>query len=153
MGVHQSKCRVLIAILCVTMWATVAAANEDPIEIGPQQTETGFQSEDTSWMTTDYAELARATKSATWSLCTPARVGVFNNRVHVRCTVANAGILYYAFPTKDQAAVARVLAILNSAILTGRSLYIFNDPADTTSGPPISCQASDCRLILALEIL
>jgi hypothetical protein len=104
-------------------------------------------------MTTDFAALATATKSAQWSTCTPARVGVFSNRVHVRCSVANAGIIYYAFSTKDQAAVARVLAIMNSALLTGRSLAILNDPADATSGPPIGCQASDCRLILGLEVL
>lgn len=152
MGVLRSTSRVVIVVLCVVMWVAVVAASDDPVEVGTRQTESGFESEDTSWMTTDYADLARAAKTAGWSTCTPARVGVFSNRVHVRCTVANAGILYYAFPTKDQAAVARVLTVLNSALLSGRSLTILNDPADTTSGPPVSCQASDCRLILALEI-
>ena len=54
------------------------------------------------------------------------------------------------FSTQDQAAAARFLAILNSALLTGRTLTILNDPADTTSGPPIGCQANDCRLIIAV---
>ncbi len=152
MGVLRSTSRVVIVVLCVVMWVAVVAASDDPVEVGTRQTESGFESEDTSWMTTDYADLARATKSAQWSACTPARVAVFSSRVHVKCFVANAGILYYAFPTKDQAAAARVLTILNSALLTGRSLSIFNDPADTTSGPPIGCQASDCRIIIALDI-
>jgi hypothetical protein len=152
MGVLRSVRRVVIVILCVVPWVIVVAASDDSVEVGTQQTEPEFQPEDTSWMTTDYADLAWAAKTAGWSACTPARVAVFNSRVHVKCAVANAGILYYAFPTADQAAAARFLAIHNSALLTGRSLTILNDPADTTSGPPVGCQASDCRLIIALDI-
>ncbi len=153
MSVFRSKCRVAVAVVLGIMSMAGFAASADPGEIQTHQTESNLPAQDTSWMTTDYAELARATKAATWSPCTPSRVGVFNNRVHVRCTVANAGIFYYAFPTQDQAAVARVLALFNSALLTGRSLSILNDPADTTSGPPLACQASDCRLVLSLELL
>lgn len=152
MSVLRSAAGVVIVMLCIVMTGTVVAASDDPVEVGTQQTEPGFQPEDASWMTTDYAELVRAAKTAGWSTCTPARVAVFSNRVHVKCAVANAGILYYAFPTTDQAAAARILAILNSALLTGRSLTVLNDPADTTSGPPVGCQASDCRLIIALDM-
>ena len=152
MSVLRSTCRVVVVVLCCVLWVSIVAAGDNSVEVGAQQTESGFEPEDTSWMTTDYAAVMQATKSAGWSACTPSRVGVFSNRVHVKCTVANAGILYYAFPTQDQAAAARFLAILNSALLTGRSLTILNDPADTTSGPPVGCQASDCRLIIALDI-
>ena len=153
MGVLRSMCRVVVVFMSVVVSATVVAAGDNPVEAGNRSNDPGLSPDDTSWMSSDYAELAKATETSQWSTCTPARVGVFTNRVHVRCTSANAGILYYAFSTNDQAAVARVLALLNSAILTGRTLTILNDPADTTSGPPVGCLASDCRLILALEIL
>jgi len=149
MGVLRATCRFVVVLCCIVS-VSIVAAGDDPVAVGAQQTKPGFEPEDTSWMTTDYAALMQAAKSAGWSSCTPALVGVFSNRVHVRCTVANDGILYYAFPTQDQAAAARFLAILNSALLTGRTLTILNDPADTTSGPPIGCQANDCRLIIAV---
>ncbi len=152
MGILRSARWIAVAVVVSVVSVSGIAIGADPGEFGTQETEPRVEPEDTSWMTTDYADLARATKAAEWSACTPARVAVFSSRVHVKCFVANAGILYYAFPTNDQAAAARVLAILNSALLTGRSLSIFNDPSDTTSGPPIGCQASDCRIIIALDI-
>ncbi len=88
----------------------------------------------------------------TWVDCTPARVGVFTTRIHVKCTASFSGIWYFAYSTADDAEAARVLSELNSALLAGRTLTILYDSSDTTSGPPIGCAASDCRLLQALEI-
>jgi hypothetical protein len=153
MSVLRSNRRVGVVFVWCLIWFAGVAAAADPGAIGEDQNRAGLHPDDTSWMSTDLATLAKAADTATWSTCTPARVAVFSNRVHVRCTVANAGIFYYAFSTKDPSAVARVLALLNGALLTGRTLLILNDPADTSSGPPVGCQAGDCRLILALEVL
>ncbi|NOZ06227.1 MAG: hypothetical protein GXP41_07745 [Chloroflexi bacterium] len=88
----------------------------------------------------------------TWGDCTPARVAVFATRIHVKCAAGISGIWYFAYPTSDAAGAARVLSVLNSALVTGRTLVILYDPSDTTSGPPIGCAASDCRLLQALEV-
>jgi len=93
-----------------------------------------------------------ASPASAWADCTPARVGVFATRIHVKCTAAVSGIWYFAYPTTDVAGVARVLSVLNTALVTGRTVVILYDPGDTTSGPPVGCAASDCRLLQALEI-
>ena len=93
-----------------------------------------------------------ASPNSTWVSCTPARVGVFTTRIHVKCSAAISGIWYFAYSTADDAEAARVLSVLNSALLTGRTLVILYDPSDTTSGPPIGCAASDCRLLQAVEM-
>ncbi len=93
-----------------------------------------------------------ASPNLTWVGCTPARVGVFTTRIHVKCSAAISGIWYFAYATADDAEAARVLSVLNSALLTGRTLVILYDPSDATSGPPIGCAANDCRLLQALEV-
>lgn len=78
--------------------------------------------------------------------CTPIRVAVFNNRVHVRCSTPVNGIVYFAASTQNQNRVSRQLALMSMALASGRPLAIEYDPADT-SGTAIGCLASDCRLI------
>ena len=81
--------------------------------------------------------------------CTPSNVIVFGNRVHIRCVESVGGIQYFAASTADAAHVARVLSILSTATVAGRTVVVFYDPADT-SGASIGCQANDCRLIQAV---
>jgi hypothetical protein len=91
--------------------------------------------------------------SLTWFQCTPANVAVFDQRVHVKCTASTpGGIRYFAKATEDADAVARVLSLLSIALVTGRTLDIRYDPADT-SGTAIGCQSNDCRLIVAVGLL
>jgi hypothetical protein len=45
-----------------------------------------------------------------------------------------------------------MFSLLTSAQVTGRLLQILYDPADTTSGPQISCNANDCRVITAVAL-
>jgi hypothetical protein len=71
-------------------------------------------------------------------------------RVHVRCAAAVNGVTFFAVSATDPDNAARALAVLNSAQLAGRTLYIQYDPADT-SGNAWGCNSSDCRIILGLE--
>ena len=94
-----------------------------------------------------------APQGLVWANCTPNNVAVFTDRVHViRCSSDVNGIWYFAYPTADDAEATRVLSLLTSAQVTGRLLQILYDPADTTSGPPISCNANDCRVITAVAL-
>ena len=55
-------------------------------------------------------------------VCTPSYIGAFSNRIHVLCTVAApGGIYYFAAPTSDSKNAARVLSIM----FTAKSLPIF----------------------------
>lgn len=93
-----------------------------------------------------------ATLPAATTVCTPVNVGVFDTRIHVRCSTAVSGILYFAAPTSNNNRAARLLAILSTAVAASHNLTIYYDPADT-SGSSIGCQTSDCRLIQSVELL
>ena len=86
------------------------------------------------------------------TVCTPVNTGVFDARVHVRCSVAVSGIFYFAAPTSNNNRAARVLAVLSTAMAASHDLRIYYDPTDT-SGIAIGCAASDCRLIQSVELL
>lgn len=94
-----------------------------------------------------------ANAAATFISCTPDQVMVFSSasggRLHVHCAASVGGISYFALSSSDQAAAARVLSVINSAIISGRTLTILYDPADL-SGSAIGCQNTDCRLIMAV---
>jgi hypothetical protein len=93
------------------------------------------------------ASSADAVAAPTNVTCTPNQVGVFSNRVFVRCSgAAGGGITYFAFATSDAPAAARVLSILSTAHVAGRTLGISYEPNDT-SGAAIGCPPNDCRLI------
>ncbi len=82
--------------------------------------------------------------TATWVNCTPDNVAVFSNRIHIRCNESYSGIRYFAYPTSNAASSARFLSILTSAQVSGHTVQVRYDPADT-SGVSYDCAASDCR--------
>lgn len=84
--------------------------------------------------------------------CTPVSSASFDNRVHVRCSAAVSGILYFAVATSDANRAARALALFSTAQSLGRDLRIFYDPANT-SGSALGCLVSDCRLADGVELL
>ena len=97
------------------------------------------------------ARTAHAQVSATAAfVCTPFDVGVFIQRVHVRCTVAaNVGgnlVSWWAYPTSDSAGASRFLSLFETAKATGTNITIYYDPADLT-GSTFGCGNSDCRRI------
>jgi len=84
-------------------------------------------------------------------VCTPAYIGAFKTRVHVRCTVAAAGgIIYFAAPTSDSKNAARILSIMLTAKALGKNLQVYYTA--TASGASFGCQTGDCRPIDAIEM-
>jgi hypothetical protein len=97
-----------------------------------------------------------AAPNAGWYTCnSPDQVAVFFNRVHVRCTSTTptiSGVSWFAVPTSPDSAVAsRFLGIFQSALVAGRPLILYVDPADTT-GSSFGCGAGDCRRLIGAEI-
>jgi hypothetical protein len=81
--------------------------------------------------------------------CNPIESMTFLERIHVKCSSAIGGIVYFALGTNDEAAAARALSVINTALVAGRGLAVIYDPADT-SGTAFGCLASDCRRIQAI---
>jgi hypothetical protein len=95
---------------------------------------------------------ASNTVAETWVSCTPVEVAVYtagSARLHVRCAAAVGGISFFALSTADASVAARVLSVLSTAQVAGRTLSILYDPADL-SGGQIGCATNDCRLIRAV---
>ena len=93
----------------------------------------------------------RASAAATSVICTPAAVATFSSRIHIRCAQSFSGVVFFAYKSSDSAGAARYMSMATSALISGRSVRVFYDPADQ-SGASIGCQTSDCRLLLGLEI-
>jgi hypothetical protein len=87
--------------------------------------------------------------------CTPTGVGVFSNRIHVRCSTGGApgaAITYFAFCTQNDSALsARYLSTMTAAKATGKNLVMFYDQNDL-SGTNCGCGTGDCRVITGLEM-
>ncbi len=84
--------------------------------------------------------------------CTPASVAVYPQRIHVRCAQAVQGFTFFALGLQNTAHTQRVLSLLDSALSSGRRIYVWSDLKDT-SGVSIGCQANDCRLLSSVEVL
>jgi hypothetical protein len=87
--------------------------------------------------------------AATWISCTPANIATYDSRVHVKCSAAVGGIQYFAAPTSDSENAARILSVISTARVAGRTLSILYDPADL-SGASYGCLTDDCRPIIAV---
>jgi hypothetical protein len=99
-----------------------------------------------AWLLAGLALLPPLPALAAEASCVPVQVAVYINRLHVRCAAAVGGIRYFAMATSDAALSARVLSILTTAQVAGRTLGIEYEPSDTT-GAAIGCLAADCRVI------
>lgn len=84
-------------------------------------------------------------------ICTPTGVATFPKRIHVRCSQSFSGIVFFAHRSNDSAGAARNMSMATSALISGRNVRIFYDPADQ-SGSNIGCNVKDCRLLQGLEI-
>jgi hypothetical protein len=90
---------------------------------------------------------------STLAECTVERVATYPERIHVRCTnevEPGTGIVYLAASTRDAAHAARLLSVLSTALVAGRSLDVLYDPS-TESRPP-GCYEHNCRLLVAVEM-
>jgi hypothetical protein len=83
--------------------------------------------------------------------CKPIGVGVFENRVHIRCERPNPFPLgtpdFFAVPTSNSAKATRFLNMFTAAYTSGRALYITWNPLDL-SGESFGCLNSDCKIPL-----
>jgi hypothetical protein len=135
---------VLLAVLLSTALLTGSAAGEPTPSL--DTTEVGHGSAADFPVDTLSVEPAQ-----TWVGCTPDSVASYNTRIHVRCTASVGGISYWAVSTENPAHAARMLSVLSTAKVGGRTLSLLYDPADTSNLPP-GCLVSDCRLLLAAAI-
>ena len=89
--------------------------------------------------------------TAKWyTTCNPENVATYTTRVHIKCTVADNGIQFFAAPTSNSKHAARVLSLLLTAQAAGKQVSVLYDPADT-SGTAYGCLEVDCRPILAVD--
>lgn len=101
-------------------------------------------------------KVSAATPSAPSSLsifsCSPVTVAAFTNRVHVSCNPAAGSIAYFAYcSTKDSANANRFLSLFTTAKVTGKAIYIYYNPNDT-SGTSCGCNSGNCRVIEGAEV-
>lgn len=97
-----------------------------------------------------------APASTSWHTCnSPDQVAVFTNRVHVHCastTPAISGVSWFAVPTApDSAAASRFMSVIQTAMIAGRPLLLWVDPADL-SGGSFGCGTGDCRRLYGVEM-
>jgi len=85
----------------------------------------------------------------TFATCNPVEVMTYTNRVHVKCSAAIGGIRFFAVSTADSQNASRILSVLSTALVAGRTLNILYDPADL-SGVSFGCQTNNCRTIRAV---
>jgi hypothetical protein len=93
--------------------------------------------------------VTQAEAAQTWITCTPVDIATYSGRVHVLCAAPVGGISFFAVSTQNSAHAARVLSVISTAQVAGRTLKILYDPADH-SGAGIGCVVTDCRLIIAV---
>jgi uncharacterized protein (UPF0333 family) len=91
---------------------------------------------------------------ATLMECRIANVGVFDNRIHVRCyngVGTNGAIVYFATPTSDTSRVARYLSLLLTAEAAGKRVEV--SYVENGNGSSFGCAPADCRPIAWLIML
>jgi hypothetical protein len=136
---------VLLGVLIASSLGSYAADSPPsaPVDLAPEPVAPPPQTE---------VSLASPLAAASWYTCTPVNVAAFSQRIHVKCSASvGTGIWYFAVPTSNAANAARMLSLLSTAHVAGRTLWIQSDLADT-SGASIGCQTNDCRLIIAAEM-
>jgi hypothetical protein len=80
-------------------------------------------------------------------------VAAFENRVHLRCSNSNGGIIYYAYAT-DPAHVAtanQILAIANTAFALGKGVWVYYNSSSTLNPP--GCNTGDCRGLIGVSMI
>ena len=80
-------------------------------------------------------------------------VASFENRVHLRCSNANEGVIYYAYPNDaSHIGVAnQILAISNTAFALSKGVWVYYN-ASSTLNPP-GCNIGDCRGLVGVSMV
>jgi hypothetical protein len=93
--------------------------------------------------------------NATFS-CSVFGVGVFNTRVHVRCSNgyilsgSTPTIFWFAYPNSDSATASRFLSAFTTAKALNIPVVLYFNPTDL-SGASFGCGNADCRVIWGAE--
>ena len=95
---------------------------------------------------------AGAQAATVWSDCVPVLTGTFANRTHVKCASAvSGGIEWFAVDSTKVDYANRFMSMVNTALVSGKTLTINYDPADK-SGAAFGCGANDCRKALGINM-
>jgi hypothetical protein len=111
------------------------------------------------------AEALAAPGPKYWYQCngptTSNHIGLFTDRVHIYCPsttpvggapALSSSIYWFAFPTApDSASASRFLSLLQTSVLSSRTVWLELDPTDT-SGTSFGCGSADCRRIYGMEM-
>lgn len=93
-----------------------------------------------------------ASAATVWSDCVPVLTGTFANRTHVKCASAvSGGIVWFAVDSSKVDYANRFMSMVNTALVSGKTLTLNYDPADT-SGASFGCAANDCRKALGINM-
>ncbi len=89
--------------------------------------------------------VTQANAAPVWSDCVPVLTGTFANRIHVKCAApVSGGIVWFAVDASKVDYANRFMSMVNTALVSGKTLTVNYDPADT-GGAAFGCQAKDCR--------
>ncbi len=97
-----------------------------------------------------------------WYQCNALNhVAVFTERVHIFCQTTtpiagapalSAAITWFAIPTlPDSATASRFMSLLQTSVITARTIWLQVDPNDT-SGSAFGCGAANCRKFVGVEM-
>ena len=78
-------------------------------------------------------------------------VAVYDVRIHVRCTLSDDGISYFAIETtrENEMLINRVMAIALTEMSMDRPVYVYYDPISSNNPP--GCNTGDCRKLIAIS--
>lgn len=85
--------------------------------------------------------------------CDPIDVGVFPERIHVRCAEEFKDVEYFAVSTRDALLADRYLNVLLTALTEDKQLQIHADFNEPYAGESFGCYDDNCRPILFLTII
>lgn len=87
-----------------------------------------------------------------WSNCVPVSTATYEGRVHVKCAASvSGGIVYFAIDSKKADYANRFMALVNTALVAGKTLTINYDPTDI-GGKSFGCSAATCRKVIGITM-
>jgi hypothetical protein len=102
--------------------------------------------------TASAAPAAAPSAPNSYFICSPANAAVFSNRVHIKCSnTPGSGVYYFAAATNDSAGASRYLSLITTALVTGKQVEVWYDPAG--DGSAWGCGTGDCRPIQGMALL
>jgi hypothetical protein len=91
--------------------------------------------------------------NASFACPTITNIAAFDNRIHVRCSVGNDGIYYYAYANDASNAIVanQILAVANTAFALGSGVWVYYYPSSSYNPP--GCNTGDCRGLTGISVV